>query len=348
MRFGIFGGVARGGADDSHAYGQFIDMCVEAEELGYYRVALVEHHFTGFGQTSAPLHLLTHLAGKTTTLRLGTAVTVLAWRNPVMLAEEAATIDVLSGGRLDLGIGKGYQLHEFRGMGVPFDEATERYEEALQVLQMAWQSQGRWDFEGKYWNFHDVVTEPAPVQKPPPLWVAASRAASIARAAEQGFNILLDQAGSFELSAERLQQYKEALVGTGQRWRPNRVALTRPLFITKEKDEAWERSIAARKAAYERLQQVAFAPDDPRLARPEELPVMVGKALYSDHRLSTEQSAIMGTPDECIDKLKFLEECGFEQVLFNPVGGIQALRLFHDEVMPAFASSSADRPAVSQ
>jgi alkanesulfonate monooxygenase SsuD/methylene tetrahydromethanopterin reductase-like flavin-dependent oxidoreductase (luciferase family) len=343
MRFGIFGGAARGTTDDSYAYDQFIDMCVEAEELGFYGVALVEHHFTGLGQASAPLHLLSHLAAKTRTLRLGTAVTVLAWRNPVLLAEEAATIDLLSGGRLDLGVGKGYRLNEFRGMGVPLDEATERFEEAVQVLQLALENRERWNFEGKYWKFTDVRAEPEPVQRPPRLWLGASSPASITRAAERGFNLLLDQAGSFDLTAQRVQNYRNALIDSGQTWDPRRVAVTRSLFITKEKDEAWERSLLARRAQREKVRKLAFAPDDPRLARPEELPT--GNLLYSDHRGATEEATIMGTPDECIAKLMRLEESGVEQVLFAPGGGIEALRLFHKEVMPAFTPAPDLTPA---
>jgi len=131
MRFGLFGGAARGRTDDRNTYQEFIDMCVGSEGLGYTGVFLVEHHFTGFGQASSPLSMLNYLAAKTTNFRLGTAVTVVAWRNPVLLAEEAATLDLLSGGRLDLGVGKGYRFNEFRGMGVSMDEASERLEESV-------------------------------------------------------------------------------------------------------------------------------------------------------------------------------------------------------------------------
>ncbi len=335
MKFGIFGGASRGrDTDDSAGYEKFIDMCVEAEDLGYYGVLLVEHHFTGFGQVSSPLNLLSYLAAKTERLRLGTAVTVLTWRNPILLAEEAATLDLLSGGRLDLGIGKGYRYNEFRGMGVSMDEVTERYDEAVEVLRLAWTSEERFDYDGKYWHFRDVVVEPEPIQKPPALWVGASSLGSIKKAAENGLNLLLDQAGSFELTAQRLATYRDAAKAAGQPYTPDNVAVTRPLQITFKKDAQWERSLAARQAARERLRELAFAPDDPRLARPEDLPT--GDLFYSDLRLSTEQSSIMGTPDECIEKVRFLEDAGVERIMFAPGNGIESLRLFAKEVMPAF------------
>jgi alkanesulfonate monooxygenase SsuD/methylene tetrahydromethanopterin reductase-like flavin-dependent oxidoreductase (luciferase family) len=125
MRFGLFGSAQakRGGPDvDSGAgFREFVDYNVEAEALGYYSTFLVEHHFTGFGQVSASLNLLTWIGARTTTLRLGTAVLVLPWHNPVLLAEQAATLDLLSGGRLDFGIGKGDRYNEFAGFCIPME-----------------------------------------------------------------------------------------------------------------------------------------------------------------------------------------------------------------------------------
>ena len=135
MKFGLFGSAQakRGGADLDSAQGfrDFIDYNVEAEALGLTSSFVVEHHFTGFGQVSASLNLLTFLAARTATLRLGTAVLVLPWHNPVLLAEQAATIDLLSGGRLEFGVGKGYRANEFAGFRIPIAEADERFKESL-------------------------------------------------------------------------------------------------------------------------------------------------------------------------------------------------------------------------
>ncbi len=107
-------------------FDDFIDLNVEAEALGYHGTFLVEHHFSGWNQVSATLMLQTALAMRTTTLRLGSAVIVLPWHNPVLLAEQAATLDLISGGRLDFGIGKGYRHNEFAGFCIPIEEA-DRY-----------------------------------------------------------------------------------------------------------------------------------------------------------------------------------------------------------------------------
>ena len=109
MRFGLFGSAsARRGSgefDSTEGFHDFIEYNVEAEALGFHGTFVVEHHFTGYGQVSATLNLLTWLGARTKTLRLGTAVMVLPWHNPVLLAEQAATLDLLSGGRVGFGIG---------------------------------------------------------------------------------------------------------------------------------------------------------------------------------------------------------------------------------------------------
>src|SRR5205823_2260429 len=122
MKFGLFGSAQANSKDLGPETGQgfrdWLDDNVEAETLGYRSTFLVEHHFTGWHQVSATLMLLTALAMRTTTLRLGTAVIVLPWHNPVLLAEEAATLDLISAGRFDFGIGKGYRHSEFHGFQI--------------------------------------------------------------------------------------------------------------------------------------------------------------------------------------------------------------------------------------
>jgi alkanesulfonate monooxygenase SsuD/methylene tetrahydromethanopterin reductase-like flavin-dependent oxidoreductase (luciferase family) len=104
-------------------------------------------------------------------------VLVLPWHNPVLLAEQAATLDLLSGGRLDFGIAKGYRHNEFAGFCIPLEEAEPRFEEAVQVITKAFTSETPFSHRGKYWQFDDIVVEPPTAQKPhPPLWMGAGSA----------------------------------------------------------------------------------------------------------------------------------------------------------------------------
>ncbi|MGB6537845.1 MAG: LLM class flavin-dependent oxidoreductase [Xanthobacteraceae bacterium] len=337
MRFGLFGSAtARHGGpdvDSGQGYRQFIDYNIEAEALGYHSTFLVEHHFTGFGQVSASLALLTWLAAKTRTLRLGTAVLVLPWHNPVLLAEQAATIDLLSGGRLDFGVGKGYRHNEFAGFCVPMAEADARFDESLDVIIKAWTSKQRFSHQGKYWRFEDIIVEPPTAQKPhPPMWMGAGNPASIRRVAERGYNLLLDQFASFETVAERIAVYRDALAKCGHAFDPLNVGVTRAFFVAKdaaEKEAALERRIEAQR----RLEAISNAPDGTR----SKASIMA----YSETREASEESALYGSPDEIAAKLETLRTLGVEYVLLNGGGLVghanESLRRFAREIMPAFA-----------
>src|SRR5437667_10085556 len=198
MQFGLFGSATarRGGPelDSSEGFRDFIDYNVEAEALGFHSTFVVEHHFTGYGQVSATLNLLTWVGARTRRLRLGTAVMVLPWHNPVLLAEQAATLDLLSGGRLDFGIGKGYRHNEFAGFCIPLEEADGRFEEALEVLTKAFVCETPFSHHGKYWQFDNIVVEPPTAQKPhPPFWMGAGSRHSVHEVVRRGYNMLLGQ-----------------------------------------------------------------------------------------------------------------------------------------------------------
>jgi alkanesulfonate monooxygenase SsuD/methylene tetrahydromethanopterin reductase-like flavin-dependent oxidoreductase (luciferase family) len=195
MQFGLFGGARTRrsvGIEDSQGYQSFIDYVVEADRLGFRHMFMVEHHSTGQGQVSASMTLLAYLAAKTERIRLGTAVVVLPWHNPVLVAEQAATLDLLTGGRFDFGVGKGYRKAEFDAFCIPLAEATERFDEAMEVIRKAWTGGGRFSHHGKRWHYDNFLVEPEPLQRPhPPLWLAAGSRDSIRRAARGGSNLLL-------------------------------------------------------------------------------------------------------------------------------------------------------------
>src|ERR1700745_1217396 len=126
MKFGLFGGGGAPGAPAGgrYPYHDFVNYVIEAEKLGFSSVFLVEHHFTGFGQVSASMSLLAYLAPRTERIRLGTAVVVFPWHNPILVAEQAATLDLLSNGRLSFGGGTRHRTYALSGSGVPPEGGT--------------------------------------------------------------------------------------------------------------------------------------------------------------------------------------------------------------------------------
>ena len=347
MKFGLFGSALakRGGPDldSSQGFREYVDYTVEAEALGYTSIFTVEHHFTGFGQVSATLNLLTWVAARTTTLRLGTAVIVLPWHNPVLLAEQAATIDLLSGGRLDFGVGKGYRQPEFASFCIPMEEADERFEEGLEVILKAWTSEQRFSHHGKHWHFEDIIVEPPTAQKPhPPVWMAAGQPDSIRKVAQRGCKLLLDQHASTALTIERFNIYKTEIEKAGRRFDPLDVGVSRAFFVARTPEELAQ-AIQTRFVNQQRLAKAGSVPGEKSKA----------SLLSFDQTLdAAAESALYGTPDEIACKLEGLRSVGIEHILLNgPTGSRENLRAFARDVMPAFAGApiravSRGRPAL--
>jgi alkanesulfonate monooxygenase SsuD/methylene tetrahydromethanopterin reductase-like flavin-dependent oxidoreductase (luciferase family) len=342
MKFGLFGSAQANSKDLGPETGQgfrdWLDDNVEAEQLGYASTFLVEHHFTGWNQVSATLMLLTALATRTSALRLGTAVIVLPWHNPVLLAEQAATLDLVSGGRLDFGVGKGYRHSEFKGFRIPQDEADARFEEALELIARSWTSRTRFSHRGRFWQFDDIVVEPPPAQQPhPPFWVAAASEASIRRAATRGFNLILDQYAATEAIGERIALYRSVRAAQGLPFDPMRVAVARQLYVANNRADAQD--ALARQAKYtQRTVDVSRAPG---ATSGSHVLAYAGKAG------GTEGHALFGTPDEIALKLEGLRKAGAGYLLLTIFGGADQLRRFVREIMPAFQAARSPSAAAS-
>jgi alkanesulfonate monooxygenase SsuD/methylene tetrahydromethanopterin reductase-like flavin-dependent oxidoreductase (luciferase family) len=334
MRFGLLCSPQAGntelGPETGQGFRDYLDYNVEAEALGYHSSFSVEHHFSGWNQAAATLTLLTCLAMRTSSLRLGTAVTVLPWHNPVLLAEQAATLDLMSGGRLDFGVGKGYRHSEFKGFGIAPEEAEPRFEEALEVILRAWTTRTRFSHHGRYWQFDDVVVEPPTAQRPhPPIWVAAASPPSIRRAATRGFNLILDQYAGPDAIGERIALYRRERETMGFTFDPAQVAVARQLYVAS--DEADKQAALARLADYtKRTVAVSRAPDQKAGSH---------VLAYANSVGGTERNALYGTPDEICRMLEAVNQAGAEYVLLTIMGGVKQLRTFARDIMPAFSSA---------
>ena len=329
MKFGMFGGTrSMPGAENGYhkSYSAYVDAVIEAEALGFYSNFLVEHHFSGMGQVSASLNLLSYLAGRTKNIRLGTAVVVLPWHNPVLVAEQAATVDLLSNGRFDFGVGKGYRHNEFEGFCIPIKESTERFEEAMEVIRKAWTTEGRFSHHGKHWHYDDIVIEPEPVQKPhPPFWLASGLPESLRYAAREGYNLFLDQFQTIDVMLDRFHIYRETVLDAGREFRPQSVAVARGLLIAKTMEER-EVAIEARMKSQKVMNAHGTSADR-----------SIKSSMVSDPNLkkAVTEGTLIGTPAEIIERLKWIESEGVDYVILS-AHGKDALRVFAEEVMPAF------------
>jgi alkanesulfonate monooxygenase SsuD/methylene tetrahydromethanopterin reductase-like flavin-dependent oxidoreductase (luciferase family) len=271
-------------------------------------------------------------------------VLVLPWHNPVLLAEQAATLDLLSGGRLDFGIGKGYRYNEFAGFCVPMEEADARFDECLEVILKAWTAAEPFSHRGRYWAFDNIVVEPPTAQTPhPPIWMGAGSDRSIRLVAQKGYNLLLGQYASPEDVGRAIAVFKETVEANGRRFDPMQVGVTRAFFVADtraEKEGALERRLQNRV----RQLKLATRPDGTVHGGPDRA--------TGDPQLVNERSAMYGSPDEIASQLEALHDVGVGYVLLNGGGsgggarGRESLRRFARDVMPRFAAAAPKRVAV--
>ncbi len=248
----------------------------------------------------------------------------------MLLAEQAATLDLLSGGRLDFGVGKGYRHNEFAGFCIPLEEADGRFEEVLEVLTKAFVCETPFSHQGKYWQFDNIVVEPPTAQKPhPPFWMGAGSPNSVHEVVRRGYNMLLGQHALAEETLEQVAQFRSEAEALGRPFNPMQVGVARAVHIAKDaadKDAAVER----RYQGHMRVNRLARRPDGETRTR-----YMLDDEKEARHESA--ESALFGTPDEIMRKLEILRKGGVEYVIINFGGSRENIRRFAREIMPAFA-----------
>jgi len=198
-----------------NVYARALDRIEIMDRSGYEAVWLAEHHFQSFSVCPSIHMMATLVAARTRRLRIGTAVSLAAFYHPLRLAEEVALLDILSGGRVNWGAGRGFHRQEFAVFGVPPEESAARFREAVDIVLAAWRD-ARLTFAGHFHAFENVEVLPKPLQQPhPPVWLAASSEDSIQRAARDGFAILMDPHSTHREIGRKLALYHEGLRAAG-------------------------------------------------------------------------------------------------------------------------------------
>ena len=348
MKFGLFQSVQLPNPKEQvKYYKDALAQVRHAEQLGFDSVWITEHHFSRHGIVSATLSLLAYLAGVTSKIRLGTGVTVIPFQNPILFAEHAATVDLLSDGRLDFGAGRGFQWGEFHKLNIPMEEASRRFEETMDVLTKAWTSAEPFDHDGEFWQFNDMTVHPRPVQLPhPPIFVAASSEASVNRVAINNWNLMIGQAEPFEQVIQQIENYKAALAKTGNTYGDERVVVARAMYTAPNVAKSREDTEVPFMWFKETGQEVGAPRDNDVRLLPEEYQAYRGRFTRDvkfDYNSMYETVALFGTPDVITERIKNLRKSGVEKIIFFVnYGGIEhqkvldSLDLFAREVMPHF------------
>ena len=347
MRFGIFY-IAQW--HETMSQEQTLRDAVEqielADRLGLSEVWLGEHHFSRHGLLSGIFSFASYVAACTEQIRIGTAVVVLPFHNPILVATESATIDILSGGRFDLGLGSGYQRQEFDGLGADLEEARDRFREGIDVIIKAWTEESL-TFHGKFTNIDDLPVIPKPVQKPhPPLYIAVSTSpASIEYAASKQIPVMVG--GPTAIMGQAPQVVKL--------WHENMAKLGHPhehidppvsldIYVAPTMEEAEQDPIGKDDFSLKILAKIGSP-----LAKDGTVPK--GYDVWANRQKDREAAAaagssipkLRGTPDIVAERIEEIRKLGINRI-FGSFGFpglphekvMRSIEMFATEVMPRF------------
>jgi alkanesulfonate monooxygenase SsuD/methylene tetrahydromethanopterin reductase-like flavin-dependent oxidoreductase (luciferase family) len=340
MDFGTFLLLQSPSAERSETvFARGVEITQAADELGFRSMWLAEHHFSTYGYLSRPLTFAMHLANKTKRLRIGTAVIVLPLHHPLIVAEEIATVDILSGGRLDVGLGRGYQNYEFERLGVKLNESRKRWEEEVDIILLALTGKP-FTYEGDYYQIPETTVFPSPIQQPhPPIWVTAQSLESVEATVRRGFNVITGGSG---VPIERLREFKRALdehLVTYAPQRPIHVGTQRFVYVTDNEADA---RAAAEQARWNMRVTLSLRNDYSKVDNGHAIDVPLPNEPTTEAIMN--EFTVIGTPDQCIKQVRRLQDvmgidhfnCSFWFGDLKQQQILKSMRLFAEEVMPAF------------
>lgn len=316
---------------------------VEADRLGYDTAWIAEHHFSNtYGILPDPFSYMGYLSAKTERIRLGTAVMTVPLYNPVRIAENTAFVDILSGGRITLGLGSGYRPYEFEGFGVPFDERRDIQEEAIPLILDAMHGKPL-EHKGKYFTTQvagDYELFPASVQRPhPPLYMAGGTERSIGFAADHGFGLMLSTLPSAESLAGQIEFYRARVKAAPTPWNENPVCgevdIARWVYVAESDEQARADSEDGI------LRHLAHFMGKSTAGYLGSVSEKGADTLNYDDLLET--TLLHGSPETVTQKLRALADTtGLSSLMLHypPYYGTEkartSLRLFAEKVMPQF------------
>jgi|SRR5581483_649449 len=298
------------------------------DRSGYDAVWITEHHFNDYSVCPSIPVMGAYAAARTRNLHIATGVTLAAFYHPLRLAEEVALLDILSGGRVYWGAGRGFDPKEFRTFGMTPEESYPRFREAVDIVMSAWRNR-RVSYRGKYFSFEDVEVLPKPLQRPhPPMWVAAYSPSAVEWAAEQGYSIMLDPHSPPAVIGEKMKTWREMLVRNGHSVQGRVIPTVRLVAIAASDSEAAE---VAREGARWLLRTYVNP---------------AGERGDSDAMVQryVDSMVIHGTAERVLDEvIRLRDEIGLDYMITAPLSH-QTFLSFTERVVPRLASSE---PAIA-
>jgi alkanesulfonate monooxygenase SsuD/methylene tetrahydromethanopterin reductase-like flavin-dependent oxidoreductase (luciferase family) len=352
MKFGTFfffqAAPGYGHADIIH---RELEQVEWTEELGFDEVWFTEHHFIDYGLSVDPSSLAAAAASRTRRVRIGLAAAILPFHHPLRLAEQTALVDIISNGRLDVGVGRGNRPAEFAGYRVPQIESRDRFDETVEILRLAW-TQERFSFHGRFFDFDDVRVIPKPLQQPhPPIYQVCVSKDGIENTALRGWPMLNSVlTGPVDQLVANRDAYVAALEKSGRgeaeiaallgRW-----GVSRQIYVADSDAQALDEAKAA-ELWYQESFRRFVVPERIEDAHPSLQPGFramadkLGRVTWDD---LVRETLAFGSPDTVARHIAYMRELGVGQVLcWMNFGGLpqdkirRSMELFAREVMPRF------------
>ncbi|MEK6223459.1 MAG: LLM class flavin-dependent oxidoreductase [Thermodesulfobacteriales bacterium] len=320
--------------DHKDLYSEMLEEIVAAEDMGFESAWLTEHHLLGDGYCPSLLVTAAAIAARTKKVRIGTGIYLMPLHDPIRTAEDAAVVDLISNGRLILGLGLGYRQEEFDLFGRSLKERKGRMEESIEILNKCW-SEDEFSFSGKYYNYENINVTPKPVQNPLPIWIGAFSEPAIKRAARMNAPLFIAAIGIIPIIKYLIDMHRGFLKEFG--FDPDKIEqpVVREVYVSREgRAKAWEKikenitytakGYASWGSFVDREGNLISDPADPSL-----------------YDIALEQS-IVGSPEECIETINQYKEavhmdpliCRFKFPGLSHEDAMESMKLFTNEVMP--------------
>lgn len=325
---------------------QIREQSIHADRLGMHSVWIGEHHFDSLGVNSCPHLLMASIIPETRRVRFAPAVVVLPLQHPLRVAEEYATLDLLSGGRMEMAVGRGYDRREYVPFGADYMHSLELLEEGVDIIKKAWESPGKWSHKGRFFDIPEMAITPRPVQKTIPFYMACFSKASMEIAAKRGMDIVFAPfaaAMTYGDLPTAVKEYRETCGKHGTK--PGKAMCSYFIHIGDGKDEEYGRE---RQMAYFNNCALPAFQQEPGKTPPTMLYFLKIVDILKNMKKEDlgAKSILLGSPQKIVDTLKTVEEGGIEEViLYFNVGGKphqmvkEQMQRFMEEVAPHFEGS---------
>ncbi|MDC1027729.1 LLM class flavin-dependent oxidoreductase [Candidatus Pelagibacter sp.] len=314
-----------------------IEQSILAEKLGYKKVSIPEHHLINLLMMPSPLQMAVKIASLTKNISISTSVAVLPLHDMRTYAGEVATADILTDGRLILGVARGAFPWEMKRLGTPIEHSKEKFTESLEVLQKLL-SEEEVSFSGKYYNFEALTIMPRPITQPIPIMIAAMDPNSIKNAALRGFHVQSTVlSGTKELLMERVNAFREGCEELGEKGKLLKLSMQRMMFVAKDEKDAEKKN----KLAYEYYKRFDNMFTGPGKVKNGNIIPLPRKQSFEEMK----DNLLICPINELIDKLSIYAEAGVDEFIISSSFGqeqnetIESMHKISEEIIPYFKNS---------